>query len=343
MKLTRRGPTTESVEAITMDIRLSYVTALTLALFPACGGNDLDVGTIDAASITPASTGGSGGSGGAYAGGGAGGSGGSIVDALLYVDPDTSKPTCDPFAAMPKPIALGTVLGAGQSADGTLYVADQFNSLQRVFVSDATGTLVRRRVSGSGFSSNGSGLNLYDFSSEGPDGQFVLQIEKPAAGPVRMGVVQGTLTDRKSFTIGQDGEELTVLPTGSTATMPVRNLPGDVTVEYIATSSLGEQLVVTRPTDDWSYTDFRLFLGPAGVLNEYPVTNVMRATDGGSTTITFTYDYSPSATAVFPVITVISDGGSPGFAPGPATLATYGTTRSLTRESTLPSAIYYCL
>ena len=313
-----------------MDIRFHYVTALTLVLFPACGGNNLDVGTIDAAQITPASTGGTS----SPSNGGAGGSGGTD-------GPDGSAPACDPFAATPKPIALGTVIAAGQSAAGTIYLVDQVDSGQRVFMSDASGILARERVAGSG-----SSPDYYVFNTDGPDGQFVLQIDKPAGAPLRMAVVQGTLKDKKTFTIGQEGEELAVLPNTAIAAMPVRNLPGDVTVEYIATSPLGEQLVVTRPRDDWSYTDFRLFLGSGGLLREYRVTSAMRALDGGSTTIAFTYHDSPSAVASFPVITVMADSGLYGnFAPGPATLniELYGGMRSLTRQSTLPTAVYYCL
>lgn len=338
-----------------MDIRLHYVTALTLALCSACGANDLDIGTIDAAPIAPANTGGTS----SPSSGGAGGSGGSAAEALTgapaevgstiadgsigIVDPDASVPTCDPFAATPKPITLGAVVAVGQSAAGTIYVVDQIESGQRVFVSDSDGTLARQRASGS--SESDAFKQVYILSTDGPDAQFVLQIDKPTGAPLRMGVVQGTLKDQKSFTIGQDGEELTVLPDATIAARPIRNLPGEILAEYIVTSSLGEQMVVTRPRDDWSYSDFRVFLGPAGLLHEYRVTSAMRAHDGGSTTIGFTYLDSPSAVASFPVVTVMVDGGFQGFAPGPATLTIqlYGGERSLTRQSALPSAVYYCL
>ena len=60
---------------------------------------------------------------------------------------------CDPFAARPLPITLGTIVAAGQSAAGVIYAVDQVDSSQRVFVSDANGALVRQRVAGSGFRS----------------------------------------------------------------------------------------------------------------------------------------------------------------------------------------------
>jgi hypothetical protein len=60
----------------------------------------------------------------------------------------------------------------------------------------------------------------------------------------------------------------------------------------------GNVMVVTRPRDDWSYADFRLFLGPMGAVAERRVGNVTGARDGGSTTITFDLD-GTSAVARF--------------------------------------------
>ena len=239
---------------------------------------------------------------------------------------------CDPFAPRPLPIALGTVIAAGQDSSGVIFAADQVDSSQRVFVSDASGTLVRQRIAGSG-----SGPDFYVFDVSDHDPAFVLQIDIPAGGTMRMGVLHGTLKDSKTFVIGQQGEELTVLPAGAIAGMPVRNLPGDVVVEYAAASADGDVMVVTRPRDDWSYTDFRLFLGPMGAVAERKVSNVLRALDGGSTTIAFDLD-GTSATASFPV--VFADGG---FAPGPATLTVGGSTTPLTRQGAQPAgAAYLC-
>jgi hypothetical protein len=315
-----------------------HVTPLTLLLLAACSDNNLNVGTVDAAldsspgtggtGITP--TGGSGGgAGGIIGSGGAGGNGGALSEAGVG-----EQSVCDPLAPVPKPIALGTVLGAGKSASGTIYVADQVDSTQRVFVSDAGGTLVRQRVTGSG---SGSGPTFYVFDVADPAQPFVLQIDMPDGGSMRMGVLQGTLKDRKTLVIGQDGEELTVLPSSAIASMPLRNLPGDVYVEYVATLPDGQVMLVTRPVDDWSYTDFRLFLGPPNAVAERPVDSVTRAKDGGTTTILFELD-GAQASAFFPV--VFADGG---FAPGPATLTIAGVASSLTRQTTPPTgASYIC-
>jgi hypothetical protein len=209
---------------------------------------------------------------------------------------------------------------------------DQVDSSQRVFVSDASGTLVRQRIAGSG-----SGPDFYVFDVSDHDPAFVLQIDISTGASIRMGVFNGTLKDSKTFVIGQQGEELTVLAAGAVATMPVRNLPGDVVVEYAAALADGDVMVVTRPRDDWSYTDFRLFLGSMGAVAEREVSSVVRARDGGSTTITFDLD-GVSAVASFPV--VFADGG---FAPGPATLTVGGTTTSLTLHGgALAGASYLC-
>ncbi len=264
------------------------------------------------------------------------GSSNASLDAGLDAEVDEAgsgvRTACDPFAARPLPIVLGTVIAVGESSAGLIYAVDQVDTGQRVFVSDASGTLVRQRIAGSG-----TGPDFYVFDISDHDPAFVLQIDIPAGGTMRMGVFNGTLTDSKTFVIGQQGEELTVLPAGAVASTPVRNLPGDVVVEYAASLADGDVMVVTRPRDDWSYTDFRLFLGPMGAVAERKVESVARAKDGGSTTITFDLDGS-SAVASFPV--VFADGG---FAPGPATLTVGGTTTSLTRQGAQPAgATYLC-
>jgi hypothetical protein len=243
--------------------------------------------------------------------------------------------TCDPFAAKALPITLGAVIAAGSTSAGVIYAVDQVGDNQRVFVSDGTGTLLRQRIAGSGV-----GPDFYVFTVTDSTSPFTLQIDTPASGPLRMGVVPGTLTTSKTFVIGQQGEELTVLAAGALADMPVQNLPGEVVIEYAAglVNGTSDVMVVTRPRDDWTYADFRLFLGPMSAVAERKVSNVTRMLDGGSTTIAFDLDGSP-ARADFPV--VFADGG---FAPGPATLTVGSTTTALTRHGAQApaGAVYLC-
>jgi hypothetical protein len=244
---------------------------------------------------------------------------------------------CDPFGADPSPIALGTVIAVGQDAAGAIYVVDQVGHEQHVFVSDASGALVRQRIAGSGQES-GDTFDRYVLNVTDHEPPFVLQIDVPSGGAMRMGVVIGALKDSKTFVIGQQGEELTVLPATAIAGMPLVNLPGAIVLEYAASLPDGELLVVTRPRDDWDYTDFRVYLGNADAVTERRLTSATRALDGGSTHIVFDLD-GQAADAYFPV--VFADGG---FAPGPATLTVAGNTRPLVRLDIAPAgAVYVCL
>ena len=65
---------------------------------------------------------------------------------------------CDPLA--PQPVTIGKILGVGQAADGTLYVA----AVNGVFVSHG-GTLFRQHVAGTGQ----SGSTNYLFSVQPAD------------------------------------------------------------------------------------------------------------------------------------------------------------------------------
>jgi hypothetical protein len=290
---------------------------------PTSGTDGLDGGGLDGGGLD----------GGGLDGGGLDGGG---LDGGMGADVSGSGGVCDPFVAIPKPIALAAILGVGRSADGTVYLADQSDGTSRVFVSDASGALVRRRVAGSGSASDAS-MTEYVFTVTDVPSPFVLEIDVPKSGAVRMGVLPATLTDNKSFVIGQEGEELTVLPSSAVAGMPVRNLPGDVTVEYVATLPDGELMLVTRPTDDWTYSDFRLFLGPTTAVLERVVTSVTRTRDGGTTYIVFDLD-GAQATAYFPVVR--ADAGPN---PPSATLTVAGVETPLTRQATVPAVTYLCL
>lgn len=211
----------------------------------------------------------------------------------------SSLVSCDPFQPTTKPVTLTTVLGAGQDTDGTLYVVDQPQAgSERVFVSSG-GTLQRQRSAGSGTESSGNGVMSYTFSISDHVPPFMLKLETNAAGPTAMGVLQGT-TDVKTFTIGQQGSVLALVPTSQIAGLPVANIPAATFIEYNATLSDGPALLVVRPLDDWTFQDFRVFFGAVNQMIERPVGQVVRLRDGGSTTINFTID-GVAAVASFPV------------------------------------------
>jgi hypothetical protein len=231
---------------------------------------------------------------------------------------------CNPFQPTTKPITLVAVLGAGGDTDGTLYVVDQPQAgAERVFVSSGA-TLQRQRIAGSGTAGNGNGVMSYTFTISDHVPPFTLKLETNAAGPTAMGVVQGTLTT-KTFTIGQQGSVLTLVPASQVAALTVADIRAETFIEYNATLSDGRALLVVRPRDDWTYQDFRVFFGTADRMVERSVDQVIRFLDGGSTTINFTVD-GVAAVANFPVV-------SPGVA-GPATLTLGGTQLPLTLEAT---------
>jgi hypothetical protein len=243
---------------------------------------------------------------------------------------------CDPLAAHAAPIALDNVLGVGKDALGTYYVVDEHDGEQRVFVSNGD-AIERQRIAGSGSVDDGQGtLDIFDVSDHDP--VFTLELLR-SGDSTRMAVRVGEI-GTKGFTIGEEGEELTVVPASEIEGKQVRNLAGDVVVEYAAGLADGRALVVTRPVDDWTYDDFRVFFGPRNAMAERAVRNVSRARDGGSTTIDFVID-NAAATASFPVEL---DDATMTFKPGRATLEIEGRSELLIRLEEPPAdAAYSCL
>jgi hypothetical protein len=202
----------------------------------------------------------------------------------------TGTHACDPLAARPQAITLGTVLGIGKDAGGTLYVlAKRTDSDYLVFVS-AGATLQRQRVSGTG-EVNQDGVMITSVSAGEGAAQFTLQLEV-RGNEKRMGLLRGASAG-KGFDVGQ-GETLQVVGTDALAGLTLANLPGTIVIEYQAQLADGRRVLVTRPQDDWSYGDFRLYLGSAAEVAERRVSNVER-TRSGTTTITFTLDFQAAS------------------------------------------------
>jgi hypothetical protein len=246
---------------------------------------------------------------------------------------------CTPLATTPPaPIALGTVLGIGRHADGTIYVLDETSAGYRVFASSFGArlsdpvTLDRKAVSGSGSGAAGAG-HWYVVSVLDPAAPFMLKVDD-TSGTLQMGVVRGNFTGR-DFVIGETGDVLTVMGPEAIAGISVFDLAEGAYVEYWAHLGDGRTMVVTRPSQDWDYEDFRVFLGTDLQMLERPVRSVQRARDGGTTTIVFTLDGAP-ATAFFPAPTSGAE----------ATLTVAGAAVTLTTEpatSALSSFTYLCL
>ncbi|MET0286958.1 MAG: hypothetical protein ABW352_20920 [Polyangiales bacterium] len=177
--------------------------------------------------------------------------------------------TCDPLAEFTRAAELRDVVAAGSAPDGTLYVVTRQGSDTRVFVSEGD-TLVRRRVLGSGF-----GFGLGELSDDTVSFQDArtsrLVFQSMGDYAVRMALVHD---DAKTFYDAVTSKtELTVQPESAAFARPVRNLPGEVVLEYAAITPDQQQLIVTRPKDDWTMKDFRLFLGRDDQLQELAITN----------------------------------------------------------------------
>jgi hypothetical protein len=168
--------------------------------------------------------------------------------------------TCDPLAVDAAPIALAEIVGAGRAPDGTVYVIDRgplgIGTGLRAFVSDGA-TLRRRKVLGSGEGPD------FVIATIGDDAANPLQarIELTGGKAARMGVFRGPPDPKtKSFELGVQGDELTLLGAGELATFSVVNL-AEIDVMYDATTPDGHRLVIFTPVIDYTDDEVRLFYG----------------------------------------------------------------------------------
>lgn len=213
--------------------------------------------------------------------------------------PNLELAACDPLVAAEAPISLGSLIAVGQDSAGTFYVVDEFEGDHRVFRSSGT-ELVRLRVSGSGsVTGDKSELRHFSYESSLDDGATGIVAVFIDDGTVRMAIAPNLAGKGDFEAIVAAGEELLILDESSLKGLDVRNLPGYVVVEYNATTQDGGRIVVTRPLDDWTYDDFRVFYGKESQLSERLVLDVLRARDGGTTTIRFDVGES-EVTVLFP-------------------------------------------
>jgi hypothetical protein len=238
------------------------------------------------------------------------------------------------------------VLGVGKDAAGTTYLADEVpeKSVDRVFVSQGD-TLFRKRVNGSGSSGGGADAD-YTFSfEEGFDAATARALLIQRRGGATTAMALGP-ANSKGF-IGDPGattENLTVIDQASISSMTLRNLPGTVSIQYVADVDNGQVIVVTQPTDDATYKDFRVFYGTESAMVERTVIDVTR-TKGSDTDIRFKVD-GAEYIAHFTFNIVPTDGGVSAH-PGPATLDTGTATLTATERrpipTTLPGFSFTCL
>jgi hypothetical protein len=192
---------------------------------------------------------------------------GACGDSQPTAAPGTSP--CDPVAAHERPAKLGPVVAAGKDPEGTLYVADrdpENMSTDRVFVSDGD-TLFRKRVAGAGSSGE------EDFTWTFEDGSTSKRLVAHKDGAKVTGIALASPGEKTFYAeLGASAQPLTPVDPSAVSSFKVRNLSGEVAVEFVADVEDGSRIVVMRPQDDWSYDDFRLFHGSDGLLIERTTT-----------------------------------------------------------------------
>ena len=236
---------------------------------------------------------------------------------------------CDPLAA--PPTMLSSVLGVGQDAQGTLYVADlpSGSDEPRVFVSSGGGPLVRQEVYGSG--SSGSGQYTLSFGPPGatPAQQQALLLDTSNGTATQMALGP---VDSKSFLGGPGETPLTLVDASTVSGLAITNLPGEV--DWVADVTDGTSIVVTSPIEVQSSADFHLFYGAADAMVERTITSYNQSLSGypaiaflvGSTTYTMTIG------GTVPL-------GDAGTGPGPVTLDTGSATLAATLRTPTPTTL----
>ena len=253
---------------------------------------------------------------------------------------EQQRTQCNPLEAAPAPITLGEVIVAGRSDAGTVYVIEQPNEAPelRAFASSGD-VLVRHVVAGSGVDNREDGSLHYNLLVDTAANGFTL-IAEVEGDHKRMLLASGSLPKQLDIDPAQ-GEELEIVGEDVLEKLTLRNLPDDVHVEYWASLPDGARMLVVRPEHDWSYEQFRLFLGPLDRMQEREVFEVTRAKDGGSTHILFDLG-SRRADVFFPHRL----DGMGGVIDGPVTLDDGSSTLELTLDDSqneLGDASFVCL
>ena len=240
----------------------------------------------------------------------------------------SASTTCNPLA--PPPTSLSNLLGVGQDAQGTLYVADQPPSpaQTRVFIATGSGPLVRQQVIGSG--SNGSGQYTLSYVAPGASYDTAQALLLDVSGGTATQMALGP-ANSKSFLGGPGETPLTVVDAGTVAGRPIANLPG--VVQYVADVSDGSAIVVTAPGEVDSTSDFHLFYGTPPALAERTIVSFSQPLSGYPT-IAFQVGSATYTMAIGGTFELDGGGG-----PGPGTLDTGSATLDFTLRTPTPSTL----
>jgi hypothetical protein len=228
--------------------------------------------------------------------------------------------SCDPLAATST--ALGVILGVGQDAQGTLYVADELEpSSGRVFVANGD-TLYRKHVSGSGQSGTGPDRDYtFTFGDPGGDAQAARALLVQIRGGNTTAMALGPAGSRTFIGDGLGQVRIPLVDPTVVDRMRVVNLPR--VVQRIGDVANGDVIAVTQPMDDSaSESNLRLFYGAPHTVIERHIVSYGSSLSGDADFSFLVGDIK--AVAFFPWGPQ-ADGGLGG---GPGTL-TLGTTATL--------------
>jgi len=193
---------------------------------------------------------------------------------------------CTPLAPSTTSVELdaSSILAAGRSADGTVYVMTEQQSQLRLFVTDGD-ALVERFEQGTGQDLGGSTKTwLFDYVLA--DGSPVSVEVQQEAAIARMGVLKGPKPG-KTWSVGSVGETLTLLANADAAALKTTSTQ-TFFVDYAGVRSDGNALVLIAPEHARDYSGERLFWGMPSALSERTITSFSRGLSiGGSTLVTF--------------------------------------------------------
>jgi len=212
---------------------------------------------------------------------------------------------CSPFDATTSSVKLdaASILAAGRSADGTVYVLTESASELRLFVTEGDG-LAEQFEGGTGQGTDGA-LTTWQFDYTATDGSPVsVEAQRDDSG-LRMGVLKGPKSG-KTWQVGAQGETLSLLPTTDAAKLSATSVQSFY-LDYEGTRDDGNAIVIVAPAHAGSYDAFRLFWGPPSALSEAKITSFTRSLSN-STSLTFSLG-AGMATLTYAVPAIGLDGG----------------------------------
>lgn len=196
---------------------------------------------------------------------------------------------CAPFEPVTSSVSLDatTVLAAGRSADGTLFVLRHVESVLTLFVATSD-TLVEQPQAGSGEAHEGA-VSTYVFDYKDEAGAPVSVQLRQEGADSRLSVLHGPKPD-KIWDIDTEGEALTLVAASSAVELPAFSTR-TFRLDYEGARENGEAFVIVAPQEAGSYDEFRLFWGAPARLSERKIQSVTRAKSiGGPTNVTFAVD-----------------------------------------------------